>query len=149
MPLRNLAPGGSMLVRNFYAEGSKLVRSHTERFGSVEDTRAHCDPFFGWYNDEHHHHGLGLLTPRDVHYGLAEQRVAARNLVLASAFRDHPERFPAAQPTAVAAPIEVWINKPTTNLGAYSPQTPSGSDPARAHSARASSELFKEGSSRA
>lgn len=120
-----------------------------DRFGSAEDGRAHCGPFFDWYNNEHHHHGLGLLTPRDVHYGLAEQRVATRNRVLATAFRDHPERFPAGQPTASASPSEVWINKPATTLGAYSPQTPSGSDPARAKNARASSELFEERSARA
>ena len=43
------------------------------RFGSIEDARAHCQDFFGWYNDEHRHTGLGLHTPADVHYGLAEQ----------------------------------------------------------------------------
>jgi hypothetical protein len=25
--------------------------------------------FFPWYNTEHHHSGLGLLTPADVHHG--------------------------------------------------------------------------------
>ncbi len=24
---------------------------------------AHCEQFFGWYNDEHHHSGIGMLTP--------------------------------------------------------------------------------------
>ncbi len=33
-----------------------------ERFGSIEDGRAFCRPFFGWYNTEHHHSALGLLT---------------------------------------------------------------------------------------
>ena len=46
-----------------------------ERFGSIQDARAHCHVFFPWYNTEHHHSGLGLLTPHDVHFGLAEQRV--------------------------------------------------------------------------
>src|SRR5262245_60570704 len=44
-----------------------------ERFGSIQDARAHCRVFFPWYNTAHHHSGLGLLTPADVHYGLAEQ----------------------------------------------------------------------------
>lgn len=44
-----------------------------ERFGSLTDARAHGHIFFPWYNTEHHHRGLGLLTPHDVHFGLAEQ----------------------------------------------------------------------------
>ena len=44
------------------------------RFGSIQDARPHCQTFFAWYNDEHHHSGLGLHTPADVHYGTAERR---------------------------------------------------------------------------
>ena len=51
-------------------------------------------------NTEHHHTGLGLLTPHDVHHGLAEQRVAARTTVLATAYAAHPERFPSGRPPA-------------------------------------------------
>ena len=43
------------------------------RFASIEAARLHCRTFFAWYNDEHHHSGLGLHTPADVHYGTAEQ----------------------------------------------------------------------------
>jgi putative transposase len=85
-----------------------------ERFGAIQDARAHCHVFFPWYNAEHHHSGLGLLTPHDVHYGLAEQRVAARATVLATAYADHPERFPAGRPQPPARPTEVWINPPKT-----------------------------------
>jgi hypothetical protein len=46
------------------------------RIGSIQDARAHCHVFFPWYNTEPPHAGLGLLTPFDVHHGLAEQRVA-------------------------------------------------------------------------
>ena len=84
-----------------------------ERFGSIQDARAHCHDFFPWYNTEHHHSGLGLLTPHDVHYGLAEQRVAERAAVLATAYAAHPERFPAGPPVPAAVPTEVWINPPT------------------------------------
>jgi len=31
-----------------------------------------CAEFFPWYNHEHHHSGLGYLTPYEVHYGLAK-----------------------------------------------------------------------------
>jgi putative transposase len=82
------------------------------RFGSIQDARAHCHVFFPWYNTEHHHVGLGLLTPADVHYGLAEQRVAARATVLATAYAAHPERFPAGPPAPAPLPTTVWINPP-------------------------------------
>jgi putative transposase len=83
-----------------------------ERFGSLPDARAHGHIFFPWYNTEHHHSGLGLLTPHDVHFGLAEQRVAERAAVLTTAYAAHPERFPAGRPTPAPAPTEVWINPP-------------------------------------
>ncbi len=82
------------------------------RFGSIQDVRAHCHVFFPWYNNEHHHSGLGLLTPADVHHSLAEQRVAARAAVLATAYATYPERFPAGLPHPPAHPSEVWINPP-------------------------------------
>ena len=34
-----------------------------ERFGSIQDARAFCQTFFPWYNTDHYHSGLGLLTP--------------------------------------------------------------------------------------
>ncbi len=64
------------------------------------------------YNVEHHHSGLGLLTPHDVHFGLADQRVAARATVLATAYAAHPERFPRGLPRPPARPEAVWINPP-------------------------------------
>lgn len=84
-----------------------------ERFGSVEDARAHCKDFFGWSNHEHHHSALGMLTPADVHHGLVEQRVAERQHVYDKAFAEHPERFPHGRPIVRRPPREVWINKPT------------------------------------
>ena len=44
-----------------------------DRFDSIEAARLFCRTFFAWYNDEHHHTGLGLHTAADVHYGTAEQ----------------------------------------------------------------------------
>jgi hypothetical protein len=66
--------------------------------------RAHCHGFFRWYNTEHHHAGLGLLTPADVHHGRAEQRVAARAVVLATAHAAHLERFSAGFPIHLNVP---------------------------------------------
>jgi putative transposase len=85
-----------------------------ERFGSIQDARAHCHVFFPWYNTEHHHSSLGLLTPSDVHHGRAEQRVAARATTLAAAYAIHPERFTRGLPQPPACPTDVWINPPDT-----------------------------------
>ncbi len=83
-----------------------------ERFGSMEHGRSHCGDFFPWYNTEHHHVGLGLFTPHDVHYGLAEAKREERTLVLAEAFARHPERFPRGRPAPRPLPTAVWINPP-------------------------------------
>jgi len=85
-----------------------------DRFGSLQDTRSFLLDFFEWYNTMHHHSGLGLLTPFDVHYGLAEQRLAERAQVLRTAFEMTPERFVRGGPTPLALPQAVWINKPRT-----------------------------------
>jgi putative transposase len=34
-----------------------------DRFGSFQDAHAFCGRFFGWYNDEHRHSGVGFHTP--------------------------------------------------------------------------------------
>jgi len=83
-----------------------------DRFGAIEHARAHCSDFFAWYHFEHHHAGLGLLTPHDVHHGLAGARIEHRTATLAKAFTEHPERFPRGKPIPQALPTEVWINKP-------------------------------------
>lgn len=90
----------------------KYRPSFPARFGCPQDARSHCGEFFPWYNNEHRHSGLGLLTPYEVHYGLADARVEQRSKVLLAAYRAHPERFPRGLPKPPAAPTEVWINKP-------------------------------------
>lgn len=83
-----------------------------DRFGSIEHSRSHCSDFFDWYNREHRHAGLGLLTPFDVHHGQAEARIAQRAMVLAAAYHRSPERFPHGLPKPAQPPKDVWINKP-------------------------------------
>ena len=84
-----------------------------ERFGSIEDARAFCQTFIPWYNTEHYHSGLGLLTPEDVHYGRAPHIIEARQEVLLAAYERHPERFKGRLPKPMFLPQEVWINKPS------------------------------------
>jgi putative transposase len=83
-----------------------------ERFGSIEDARAFCRPFFGWYNTEHHHSALGLLTPEIVHYGRTLEVLAARQQVLTAAWHAHPDRFVRRPPVPASPPGAVWINPP-------------------------------------
>ena len=82
------------------------------RFGCLQHARSFCVPFFGWYNTEHRHSALAMLTPQDVHDGLVEQRLAKRAAILAAAYMAHPERFPNGRPTPGSLPQAVWINKP-------------------------------------
>lgn len=83
-----------------------------ERFGGIEDSRSFCQDFFPWYNKEHRHTGIGLLTPEAVHYGLAKDIQIARGKVLLSAYELHPERFVKKVPVPPAVPDAAWINKP-------------------------------------
>ncbi len=55
------------------------------RFGSIEDARAFCQRFFPWYNTEHRHSGIGLMTPAIVHAGLAPEVQGARAITLSQA----------------------------------------------------------------
>jgi len=82
------------------------------RFATYEAARAFCHPFFTWYNTEHRHGGIGLLTPAMVHYGQAEAVCARRADVLAAAYRAHPERFVRRPPHVPMLPPAVWINPP-------------------------------------
>jgi len=83
-----------------------------ERFGSIQDARSFCRPFFEWYNNDHHHTGISLLTPAALHYGQADAIVQARNQVLARAYEQHPQRFVRKPPVAQPPPSAVWINRP-------------------------------------
>jgi putative transposase len=89
-----------------------------DRFGSIQDARAFCQQFFGWYNVAHHHSGIGLLTPADVHHGRAEQVRAARANVLSAAYAAHPERFVRKRPQPPALSTVAWINQPETQEAA-------------------------------
>jgi len=83
-----------------------------DRFGSIEDARAHCQQFFRWYNHEHRHGGIGLMTPAAVHDGTAAALAAQRALTLDAAFTANPMRFKGRAPRPPALPSAAWINPP-------------------------------------
>jgi putative transposase len=89
------------------------------RFDSIEHARAFCREFFGWYNDQHRHSGIGLMTPATVHYGRAEETQAERGRVLEAAYAATPERFVRRAPTPPPVPAAAWINKPDSEEVAH------------------------------
>ena len=90
----------------------KYRPDYPERFGGLVEARAWAHTFFIWYNDDHHHTGLGLLTPMVVHTGKAETVLQKRQQVLDSAYTAHPERFVKHAPVLAQLPLAVWINPP-------------------------------------
>jgi putative transposase len=83
-----------------------------ECFGSIEDARSFCIDFFRWYNVNHKHSGIAMLTPENVHYNYADEVVAKRQIILDQIFEKHPQRFVNGKPKSKMPDNIVWINKP-------------------------------------
>ena len=97
----------------------KYCPQFPQRFGSIQDSRAFCQDFFFWYNKEHRHSGIALMTPEQVHYGRADEVTRHRASILAAAFEEHPNRFKNKLPVPDNLPAAVWINPPSVeNIGA-------------------------------
>jgi len=122
-----------------------------DRFGSIEDARAFCQSFFHWYNNDHRHSGIAMLTPASVHQELYTSILQARAVTLAGAYLYHPERFVKGIPTVESVPHEVWINKPPLALNTLAPTDPFATTRGCHHSApqeivrpeRSSNEIFE------
>ena len=101
---------------NAYSEAQfktfKYRPGFPEQFGSLAEARAWVQAFMQWYNYQHYHSALGLLTPAMVHHDQAQQVQTQRRQVLAAAYLAHPERFVGGQPTVAELPVSVWINRP-------------------------------------
>lgn len=85
-----------------------------ECFTTIEEARTFCRHFFDWYNLEHRHSGIAMLTPASVHHNHYETVLEARTTLLACVYAVHPERFVNGVPVAQTLPSSVWINKPKT-----------------------------------
>lgn len=93
----------------------KYCPEFPDRFGSIQDARTFCHPFFHWYNKEHRHSGIALMTPEQVHYGMAKKVFELRSQVLSAAFDNHPLRFKGTIPKPFTLPEATWINKPSAD----------------------------------
>ena len=85
-----------------------------ERSETIEQAREFCRGFLHWYNHEHRHSGIGLMTPAAVRHGHTPTLHAARSRVLENACAPRPERFVRGVPTPPALPTAAWINRPET-----------------------------------
>ena len=112
---------------NAYSEsGFKTLKyrpGFPECFGSIEDARGFCLEFFDWYNTQHRHSGIAMLTPENVHYHMATGVLAKREIALTCAYMEHPERFVKGIPKVAQVPNEAWINKPTVKEPRLEPVT--------------------------
>jgi putative transposase len=90
----------------------KYCPTFPDRFDSYDHALGFCREFFPWYNDEHYHSGIGLVTPAMLHYGRAAEVLQARGQVLQAAYASHPERFVHGLPKAPKLPTTVYINPP-------------------------------------
>ncbi len=83
-----------------------------KRFDDNPTAQRFCRSFFPWYNHDHRHGGLEMLTPADVHHGRIDAVLARKQAALDAAFEAHPERFVNGRPLARRPPAAVYINRP-------------------------------------
>ena len=99
---------------NPYSEAAfktiKYCPSFPDYFESRDHAGAWAGAFFGWYNHQHCHTSLALLTPAIVHFGQTLSVLAVRQTALDIAYACHPERFIRHAPIAVQPPSSVGIN---------------------------------------
>jgi putative transposase len=65
-----------------------------------------------WYNDAHHHSGIAMLTPAQVHHGYGLEVLEQRQRALNASYAARPDRFVNGPPQVAALPNAVWINPP-------------------------------------
>lgn len=93
----------------------KYLPEFPDRFVSLSDARAFMGEFVDAYNHQHRHTGIGLHTPADVHFGLADSVDRVRDEAIERARTAHPERFSArsqSRPKILDRDDVVWVNPP-------------------------------------
>lgn len=79
-------------------------------YEDMDQAKAEMERFFKWYNHEHHHINLGLLTPVVVYEGRTKEVLDQRKEVLRKAFKRYPERFNKEGPRLLVPAENVGIN---------------------------------------
>ena len=74
------------------------------RFHDITAAIAFCRTFFPWYNTEHRHGGIAMLTPDDVHHNRTQKARAVKppGSVIPNASFEGSHNHP--------LPQAVWIN---------------------------------------
>jgi putative transposase len=98
-------------IESFF-KTAKYQPEFPSTFANIAEARSFCRTFIDWYNAEHRHSGIALLTPADVHYGRVQERTAARQGVLDAAYTAHPERFVHGRPRPLQLASASYINRP-------------------------------------
>lgn len=97
---------------NPYSEAQfKTLKYHhdfPDRFNSFEHAHEFMGRFVNWYNVEHRHSGIAMLTPAMVHHGQGDDILAVRHAVLKTAYKANPNRFVRGEPRRMTLPSAVW-----------------------------------------
>lgn len=88
----------------------KYQPDYPGRFAGLQHARKWFCDYAAWYNESHHHSGLGLYTPATVYLGQVEVIAEERQKALDRAYEAHPERFVKGKPKAGRPPEAVHIN---------------------------------------
>ena len=127
----------------------KTVKYHSSypgSFTSIPEGRDYFTLFFPWYNTEHHHSGIALLTPEVVHSGRVDEVLTVRQVAMDAMFAAHPERFVGGRPQVTRPPVEVWINRPTQQIDLPKGEEGSPSSPCKAENSPPKTRPGKAGS---
>ena len=110
---------------------TKYHRDYPGRFESLAEAEAYFEGFIRWYNTEHHHGGIGLFTPDQVHHGTHLEVQKTREAALDAAYQRNPERFAGGRPRpkTLVLPVSVSINpEPSVAVIERAVEQPEGSE---------------------
>jgi transposase InsO family protein len=62
-------------------------------FNGLYEARSWIGNFVNWYNTEHKHSGIGMITPEQRHSGKGDRIMAKRNRVMLKAYNNNPSRW--------------------------------------------------------
>lgn len=100
---------------NPYSESEFRTMKHRPNypgyFNSLAHARDFVDEYVDWYQHRHHHSGLALFTPEQVHTGQWRTMHDRRKVTLDAYYQAHPDRFH-HPPTTPSPPNAAGINHP-------------------------------------